>query len=131
MACIDYGTVIFKNGKRYKADELFPVIDGLDIIFYKCCVEDLNENVHRWFGFDNKKSYRFCHNNNNYWVKEICDRVYSCSVYDGQDRYFIIFGYGIANGKECWDDIKNIYLGKKNAKKVDRILNRFEDWREL
>lgn len=128
MAMIDYGTVVFKNGIRYKENDLFPNIDELDIYFYKNSMSSMYSSINKYFGYDNKKSYRFTYQDRNFWVKEICPRVYKCEITGGNDKYFIIFGYGIDSKKDIWDRVKKVYLGK-NYKKVDRILNRFNDWR--
>lgn len=135
MSAIDYGAVIFKNGQRYKAEELFPVIDELDVVFYKyymdypipTTAEGYSRDAYI-FGSDNKKSYRFTHNNCNYYIKEIANNVYRCQVNDlSGNRFFIIFGYGIDNDKEIWDRVKYIYHNKKDVHKIDNILRRF-DW---
>lgn len=44
--------------------------------------------------------------------------------YNG-DSYKIIFGYGIDNEKRVWNKAKYRYLGKKVAKKVDKILDKY------
>lgn len=136
MATIDYGVVVFKNGKRYKEEELFPYIDELNVCFCKTYMHyplsglpNGGEDGYYWFGYgDGKKSYRFTHNGSNYYVKEICDRVYRCQVNDVDgNRFFIILGYGIDNDKCLWNDIKYIYHNKKSVRKIENILRRF-DW---
>ena len=133
MSAIDYGVIVFKNGKRYKEEELFPYIDELNVSFCKTYMQYPLEgfpdtNVY-WFGYgDDKKSYRFTHNGSNYYVKEICDRVYRCQTNDVDgNRFFIVFGYGIDNDKNLWDDIKYIYHSKNSIRKIENILRRF-DW---
>lgn len=130
MATIDYGVVVFKNGERYKGEELFPYIDELNISFCKTYMQCSNTFTDTyWFGYgDGKKSYKFIHNGSSYYVKEICDGVYKCQTNDADgNRFFIIFGYGIDNDKCLWNDIKYIYHNKKSVRKIENILRRF-DW---
>lgn len=118
MAAIDYGVVIFKNGIRYKGDELFPTIDGFeDAYFYKVptIVLETCSSQKVWYGDKIK-------------VKEIVPRVFHSRAYIDGDIYNVISGYGIDNKKYIWDSVKYFYHNKKDVRAIDRILNQY-DWR--
>ena len=44
-------------------------------------------------------------------------------TYNG-NHYDIVYGYGIDPDMQVWDDVKNDYLGKKGARKVDNLYRR-------
>lgn len=48
-----------------------------------------------------------------------------CSLYYKGDHYKVIYGYGIENNYYIWEKIKVQYLGKKDSKKVQRLLDRY------
>lgn len=125
MAGIDYGAVVFKNGKRYKETHLYPQIDELGISFYKCCVENLtNGEDYHWF-YGEKFVEKIVFNGINIKVKTLIKNdVYTAEIFHNGDRYNILFGYGIDCDMRVWNKIKNIYLGKQNAKKVDKWLKK-------
>lgn len=124
MAAIDYGTVVFKNGKRYKPEDLCPVIDELGgIVFYKCSLQyDDTSQEGVWFNVANKISFHFEFAGASWHVKKICPGVYHARGTANGDLYDIIFGCGIDSQKWIWNEFKVEYLGKKNARKVDKIL---------
>lgn len=128
MAAIDYGAIVFKNKKRYKSDYLFPIIDELGVFFYKTAILDCDGNLIVELCTSDKKVFYFDINDAKYRVKEICDSVYMAQIYKGENKFFCIFGYGIDNDKDCWDKIKVEFLGKKNSKKIDKILKHFNDY---
>lgn len=213
MACIDYGAVAFKNGKRV-SDGLFmdmvkavgwsdvnrkryedcdhvdadgwsqcegcvrakygQIARGDDVLVYfdadcrgnrlsfsgKCdgnyfvyigdkhitvcfykysCViyEDGAEVAHIW-DCDERMSVRGevgVHQDEHGWevsdgvyhIKRLGRGVYHFTMQYKGDVYHVVYGYGIDNNKRVWDRIKNEWVGKKTAKKVDRIYSRF-DW---
>lgn len=137
MAGIDYGAVIFKNGKRYKEENLYPKIDELGICFYKCCVENLtDDNDYYWFygeTADGREKFaeEVVFNGLKIKVKKICNSVFTATIFHNGDRYNILFGYGIDCNMRVWNKIKNIYLGKQNAKKVDKWLKKRIDWSKV
>lgn len=118
MAAIDYGIVIFKNGIRYKGDELFANIDGFeDGYFYKMPAIAMESRYPQKVWHGNKID-----------VKEIAPCVYHSRVYKDGDVYNVISGYGIDNDRFVWDRIKHIYHNKRDVRIIDRILNKY-DWR--
>lgn len=57
-------------------------------------------------------------------LREIDDRVhYMHFQYEG-DFYHVIYGYGIDPFPRTWHKVKNRYLGKKTARKVDNLYRR-------
>lgn len=57
-------------------------------------------------------------------IKQLDDsrgRVYHFRTRYKDDRYDVIYGYGIDPDKKVWDSVKVQYLGKKLAAKVDRL----------
>lgn len=118
MAAIDYGCLVFKNGSRYKENELYPYIDELDVQFYKTYMFDKAENNEVFFDGE-KYSYRITFNNILFRVKKLCDRVYTAYATHEGNRFSIVFGYGIDNNIRIWNKCKIMYLGKTNARKVD------------
>lgn len=125
MAGIDYGAVVFKNKIRYKSNELYPYIEEIDIMFYKCGMVYNNDEGYIWFD-EGKFHWNFELNNVCYNVKRIAEsNVFKASIFDKttKDKYIVIFGYGIDNSTRVWRECKEVYLGKKVAKKVDRILS--------
>ena len=60
-----------------------------------------------------------------YHIKYVGNGVYHFSMVYGGNSYHVIYGYGIDPDKKVWDRVKVEYLGKRVAKKVDRLYNRF------
>lgn len=54
-------------------------------------------------------------------------KVFLCDVTIDGHHYHVIYGYGIDPNMIVWNNVKNIYLGKRDARKVDNLINRF--WR--
>lgn len=117
MSAMDYGVVIFKNGMRYKGDELFANIDGFeDGYFFRIPIIARTYNSQKvWH--ENKID-----------VKEIANGVYRSRVYKDGDVYNVISGYGIDNDKSIWDRVKYAYHNKRDVRIIDRMLNKY-DWR--
>lgn len=125
MAGIDYGAVVFKNKIRYKSDKLYPYIEEIDTLFYKCGMEYDNDKKYMWFE-EGKCRWNFELNNVCYNIKRIAEsNVFKANIFDKttKDKYVVVFGYGIDNSTRVWKMCKEVYLGKKVAKKVDKILN--------
>lgn len=125
MAGIDYGAIVLKNGKRYKGDNLYPSIDELGIVFYKCCVGSIrNDKDYYWFRGE-KFVEKIVFNGISIRVKTLIKyNVYTAEIFHRGDRYNIIFGYGIDNDINIWNRVKTIYLGKTGSRKVDNWLRR-------
>lgn len=69
----------------------------------------------------NRKSKWFECGGVNIHLKEITERSHLMSFQYKGDFYNIIYGYGIDSNPEIWHKIKNRYLGKKGARKVDNL----------
>lgn len=144
MSAIDYGCVIFKNGVRYKSNDLFPEIDEVfnmtcyksHIEFNQPCgliicnkpqaisVETRGYLTYMWLN-SNYKTFHFTMDKGSFKIKSLGEGIYICiGSYNG-DKYHMIFGYGIDNRKTEWNRIKYIYHGKKMVKKIDKI---FDKW---
>lgn len=124
MAAIDYGAIVFKNGERYKGDQLYPKIDELGIRFYKCDI--IHDEDHYSFSDPFKKVFEFEINGAKFKVKKIAQLVMNVEILYQGDSYHAIFGYGIDNKKEFWDHVKYIYHSKADARKIDNVLNRLD-----
>lgn len=122
MAGIDYGTIVFKNGKRYKEESLYPTIDELGITFYKYYVTTQDGYDGYCFYDDKKFVIETVCNGVRIKARKLLDSVFTAEIFHGGDRYNIIFGYGIDNNLKTWDRIKVMYLGKRGARKVDNWL---------
>lgn len=99
--------------------------------FYKNTAVLLVDGVEKWYfwGMDdkadrNRKSRWFECGGVRIHLKEISDRVHYMSFQYKGDFYNIIYGYGIDAFPETWHKIKNRYLGKVNARKVDNLYRR-------
>lgn len=124
MAAVDYGTVIFKNGRRYKADELFPIIDELDLYFYKHLMMHDGQS---WGFLDDprKKAHHLSFDGIKCKVNEIARGVYKATIFGGGDRYSVVFGYGIDPDADLWEKfVKPRYYSKRDARKVSNVLRR-------
>lgn len=51
-------------------------------------------------------------------------------TYNG-NHYDIVYGYGIDPDMKVWDDVKNCYLGKSGARKVDNLYRRIRKSRKF
>lgn len=61
-------------------------------------------------------------------------KIYAKTILPGQvnrihfyyngDYYDVVYGFGIDPNMQIWDDVKNDYLGKKGARKVDNLYRR-------
>lgn len=91
------------------------LVDGVEKK-YMWCLDDATTR--------NRKSKRFECGSVNIHLKEISDGTYHMSFQYKGDFYNIIYGYGIDNYPEVWHKIKNRYLGKKEARKVDNLYRR-------
>lgn len=60
-----------------------------------------------------------------YHVKYLGKGVYLLSMKYNGDSYHVIYGYGIDVSKKTWDRVKATYVGKRVAKKVDKLYERF------
>ena len=60
-------------------------------------------------------------------IKNISYRIRHLTMIYKGDRYNVIFGYGIDPSTKTWNKIKYKYLGKRLARKIDRIYSRIEE----
>lgn len=115
----------------YMDGNVFAFIGGEDITlgFYKnlCRVTAKDNYDYLHSVLRGRKSARFEYNGYSYRIREVCDRVHLCSMRYGEDNYNVIYGYGIDCDMEVWNKVKNRYLGKRNARKVDNLLRRLID----
>lgn len=135
MGVIDYGVLVWKNGKRYKRNEnsseywFCPNIDELGLDPWQNTFKKANtskiEICFRDWGDCRYKVLHTDYNDAHFDMKEICDKVYLTRIRNGSDHYVVLSGYGIDCNKSSWDSCKAKYLGKKNAAKVDKIINKY------
>ena len=109
-------------------------------VFYKslCCVE-LDGELYRyingtrdskdWWGKDRRSLWYYINETWLGWdamihIKQIGENVYHFSMSRCGDVYHVIYGYGIDPSKKTWDAVKVQYLGKRMAKKIDRLYKR-------
>lgn len=138
MAGIDYGVVVFQNGKQLYGDRLYPDVEFYDlkIVCYKSWVDiSLGEKnvislwqTYVWNRADLASRTKSAHfeieGGYTIHVKEIYPCVYrlKCSR-DGQ-HLTIIYGYGIDPNWKVWKRVKVRYLGREGARKVDNEFRR-------
>lgn len=139
MAAIDYGVMVWMNGRRYYKDFLYPKIyleNGLMIQCYKRYADIFEAGntkpllifsgaVRRYGGVFNDNhavSVRFSMNGARFHIKYLGYGVYQMKVSVGMNHYTIIYGYGIDNEIETWNRCKLDYLGRKGAKEIDKAI---------
>lgn len=140
MAAIDYGAMVFLNGRRIYANQLYPevVFADLKIVCYKHWCEisiggelalDLYGVYERKDGvsmFDLPRNRISAHYRigDKYMihVKEVTPGVQRLKVSHDGMHLTILYGYGIDNNPKVWDKTKVLYLGKCRAKIVDKEL---------
>lgn len=54
-------------------------------------------------------------------------QVHSLSFNYNGDYYNVVYGYGIDPNMRIWNEVKNRYLGKRGARKVDNLFNRIKE----
>lgn len=121
---------------QYLANNYFAYIGDSDLTlaFYKrtCRVswkdnQDIIEHNLDWASYyesSHIKSRKFTQRGVTFRIREISSSVYLCSLDYKGDHYNVIFGYGIDIEMDIWNKVKNSYLGKKDARKVDNLLKR-------
>lgn len=137
MAAIDYGVVVFQNGKQLYGDRLYPDVrfGRLKIACYKAraSISINGSNVLWLFGLwqeqnidsEYRKSAHFkIDGGYTVHVKEICPGVYRLKCSEDGQHLTIIYGYGIDPNWKVWNKIKVRYLGKYRAKIVDREITK-------
>ena len=142
MAEIDYGTMVFLNGRRIYENQLYPEVmfADLKIVCYKHYCEislgdelvlDLHGVYERKPGstvFDFYRHRISAHYNigGKYMVhvKEITPGVQKLKVSHNGMQLTILYGYGIDNNPKVWNDIKVRYLGKYRARIVDKAISK-------
>ena len=138
MAAIDYGAMVFLNGRRVYESYLYPEVQFFDLLIrpYKtrCDITARGEIVKELWGVDywddvwgvgmGKKRISAHYTISGYTihVREICPRVYRMKISHGGNHLTMIYGYGIDNQMKVWNKIKVRYLGKCRAKIVDKEL---------
>lgn len=137
MAAIDYGAMVFLNGRRVYASYLYPEVlfADLKIICYKhwCEISMRGELALDLYGvyerkegvsiFDlprNRISAHYRIGDYMIHVKEITPGVQRLNVSHNGMHLTILYGYGIDNNPKVWHDIKVRYLGKYRARIVDK-----------
>lgn len=144
MAAIDYGTMVFLNGRRIYENQLYPEVmfADLKIVCYKHYCEislrdelvlDLHGVYERTPGstvFDFYGHRISAHYNigDKYMVhvKEITPGVQRLKVSHGGMRLTVLYGYGIDNNPKVWDETKVLYLGKHRATVVDKEISKIK-----
>ena len=142
MAAIDYGTMVFLNGRRIYENQLYPEVmfADLKIVCYKHHSEislgdelvlDLHGVYERKPGstvFDFYGHRISAHYNigGKYMVhvKEITPGVQRLKVSHNGMHLTILYGYGIDNNTKVWQDIKVRYLGRYRARIVDKEISK-------
>lgn len=137
MAGIDYGVVVFQNGKQLYGDRLYPDVrfGPLRITCYKsrASVSINGSNVLWLFGLwqeqnidsEYRKSAHFkIDGGYTIHVKEIYPGVYRLKCSEDGQHLTIIYGYGIDPNWKVWNRIKFKYLGREGARKVDNEFRR-------
>lgn len=140
MAAIDYGVMVFLNGRRIYENQLYPDVKFADlkIVCYKHYCEislgdeillDLHGVYERKPGstvFDFYGHRISAHYNigGKYMVhvKEITPCVQRLNVSHNGMYLTILYGYGIDNNPKLWHDFKVRYLGKYRARIVDKAI---------
>lgn len=93
------------------------------------CVDGKNVAEIWWNSEDNKhihKSHYYTYGDITFHIKTIVNySVHLLSVCIDGDFYNVIFGYGIDSNMKTWNKIKNRYLGKRTARKVDNLIRKF------
>ena len=136
MAGIDYGVVVFQNGKQLYGDRLYPDVEFFELIIscYKGRASiSLNGSKVIWlYGLweeqkpysEYRKSARFKIGAYVVHVKEIYPRVYRLKCSNAGQHLTIIYGYGIDPNWKVWNRVKVKYLGREGARKVDNEFRR-------
>lgn len=102
--------------------------EQMTFCFYKCrMVVLVGKQFYKeyWCGFDEfvgRKSVYVHANGICVKVRKVCPGVYCASLNYNESHYHIVFGYGIDTNPNVWNKIKVRYLGKNNAKKVDKLI---------
>lgn len=140
MAAIDYGTMVFLNGRRIYANQLYPdvMFADLKIVCYKrnCEISLGDELVLDLHGIYECKPgstvFDFCgHRISAHYniggkymvhVKEITPGVQRLKASHNGMHLTILYGYGIDNNPKVWHDLKVRYLGKYRARIVDKAI---------
>ena len=154
MAMIDYGAVVFKNGRQINHDMFMDMQEAvgwesvpykgnyfayvgdreLTFCFYKhyCGVVVNGRQTQSLYGADcsyndrGHMSYRGEANGIPYHIRNVGGRnVWLFSARYKGDTYNVIYGYGIDVDRKCWNRIKVRYLGRKASRAVDRLYTRF------
>ena len=147
MAIVDYGTVVFKDGKQVQKDKRFGVLElgGIRFEFYKVWCEAynsdgeviasyINTNPVRLLGVEYaitdlsewsvKKSSHFYISGIAANIKELLPRVFRFQTsYDGH-YYTVVYGYGIDPDYKIWEQTKRIYHNKRSVEIIDRQIER-------
>ena len=146
MAMIDYGAVVFKNGKRINHDMFMDMQEAVGwsgepdgdyfvyvgdshvtVCFYKTYfVVFLNGGKVDAVLPGDWRSIQREYDGAKVRVKRIADWVFHFSMKYNGDRYHVIYGYGIDPDKKVWDHVKVDYLGKNVSRKVDRLMGKLE-----
>lgn len=137
MAGLDYGVVVFRDGHQLYADRLYPDIEVGDfkIMCYKVWADiKYRTGTVSYFGalqserelYQNEKvkSVYFRCDGTQFHIDEVCDSVYRLRFTFDDQHYTVIYGYGIDNDWDVWNNIKVMYLGKRRAKQVDRAIEK-------
>ena len=137
MAGLDYGVMVFRDGKQIYTDRLYPDIEVGDfkICCYKWWVDiksrggvaaysGTRQSERKLYEYYTVKSVWFRCDGTQFHLDEVCEGVYRLRFSFDDRHYTIIYGYGIDNDMDVWNDIKVLYLGKVRARKVDRAIEK-------
>ena len=156
MSMIDYGAVVFKNGKRtnfeffedmlksvgweddsingnyfaYIGDDAFTLAfykTGVHVLVNKEFADHVWECGYRHWGDPDRVSYRESYGDVTFHIKHVCRNVYHLSMAYKGDYYHVVYGCGIDPDKSVWDKVKADYLGKSGAKKVDGLYKKLSN----
>lgn len=138
MAAIDYGAMVFLNGRRVYESYLYPEVlfADLKIVCYKhwCEISMRGELALVLYGVYERKDgismfdlprhrisahYRIG-GKYTIHVKEITPGVQRLKISHNGMHLTILYGYGIDNNPKVWGKTKVLYLGKYRAKIVDK-----------
>lgn len=140
MAVIDYGAVLFKNGVQQN-HELFmerPDVPEIDESYFVYAGDDhirvavykiyayawLDHRCFMWWHCPTGKSDHTVVDGVDIHIKALSSNVFWMKFTYNGDHYNIVYGYGIDPDMGIWNNAKVDYLGKRLARKVDRIFDR-------
>ena len=95
--------------------------------FYKrwCAISYHGERQEDVYGTGgNKMSASFKVGDVSFKIRWVCGGVLHFSMVYKGDYYHVVYGYGIDPNEKIWEKVKNRYLGKKRARKVDNLYRR-------